>query len=53
MLGAGERPDLGIIFEPSIVAPLVGLAVLALLPVVYKKVRARRNGSDTNGPEAR
>ena len=33
----GETPDLGIIFEPSILLPLVGLCVLALLPILYKR----------------
>jgi uncharacterized membrane protein YdjX (TVP38/TMEM64 family) len=36
----GGRPDLGIIFEPQIILPIVGLAVLAILPVAYKKIRA-------------
>jgi hypothetical protein len=37
----GETPDLGIIFEPQIIGPIVGLAVLALLPVAYRKYKAR------------
>ena len=32
----GDSPDLGIIFEPHILGPLLGLAALALLPVVLK-----------------
>ena len=39
---AGGTPDLGIIFRPAILLPIVGLAVLALIPVVYKRWRARR-----------
>lgn len=39
---AGGTPDLGIIFKPAILVPIVGLAVLALIPVAYKKYRARR-----------
>jgi uncharacterized membrane protein YdjX (TVP38/TMEM64 family) len=39
---AGGRPDLGIIFEPEIILPILGLAVLAILPVAYKKIRARQ-----------
>jgi uncharacterized membrane protein YdjX (TVP38/TMEM64 family) len=35
----GKTPDLGIIFEPRILTPIVGLAILALLPVAYKKLR--------------
>lgn len=41
ILDRGETPDLEIIFEPQIIIPLVGLAVLALLPVGYKKFVAR------------
>jgi uncharacterized membrane protein YdjX (TVP38/TMEM64 family) len=41
VLDRGETPDVGIIFEPQIVGPIVGLAVLALLPVVYRKYKAR------------
>ncbi len=37
----GETPDLGIIFEPAILIPIVGLALLALLPIAYKKIKAR------------
>ncbi len=42
VLDAGGDLDLGIIFEPRILAPIVGLAVLACIPVVYKRLRARR-----------
>jgi uncharacterized membrane protein YdjX (TVP38/TMEM64 family) len=42
ILDEGKTPDLGIIFEPSILLPLVGLALLSLIPVVYKRVKARR-----------
>jgi uncharacterized membrane protein YdjX (TVP38/TMEM64 family) len=39
---AGQTPDLGIIFEPAILLPIVGLALLALLPVAYRRYKARR-----------
>jgi uncharacterized membrane protein YdjX (TVP38/TMEM64 family) len=38
----GETPDLGLIFNPEILTPLIGLAVLALLPVAYKKFKSPR-----------
>ena len=41
-LAAGQNPDLGIIFQPAILLPLLGLALLSLLPVVYRKIKARR-----------
>ena len=37
----GGEPDLSLIFEPQILAPIVGLAVLSLIPIVYKKVKRR------------
>jgi uncharacterized membrane protein YdjX (TVP38/TMEM64 family) len=37
----GETPDLGIIFEPQILLPLLGLSALALLPVILKAFRGR------------
>lgn len=38
----GETPDLGIIFEPQILGPILALAALALLPVILK--RLNKNG---------
>lgn len=35
----GETPDLGIIFSPSVLLPLLGLAVLAALPAVVRAFR--------------
>ncbi|MBL6935812.1 MAG: TVP38/TMEM64 family protein [Alphaproteobacteria bacterium] len=43
ILDQGGSPDLGIIFQPEILLPLVGLSVLALIPVVYKRFKARQN----------
>jgi uncharacterized membrane protein YdjX (TVP38/TMEM64 family) len=37
-----EEPDLGIVFRPSILVPIVGLAILALIPVGYRRWRAKR-----------
>ncbi|MGY6549216.1 MAG: TVP38/TMEM64 family protein [Roseinatronobacter sp.] len=37
-----ETPDLGIIFSPQILGPLLALAVLSLAPVLLKTVRDRR-----------
>ncbi|MFN4099597.1 MAG: TVP38/TMEM64 family protein [Pararhodobacter sp.] len=36
----GEQPDLGIIFTPSVLLPLLGLAALSLLPIVLKRFRS-------------
>lgn len=38
----GEAPDLGIVFTPSVLLPLLGLAALAALPMVLKLARGGR-----------
>lgn len=42
---SGENFSAAGILTPQVVVALVGLAVLALLPVVYKRVKARRRSS--------
>ena len=37
----GEPPDLATLYRPSVFLPILGLAVLALLPVAVKRWRAR------------
>jgi uncharacterized membrane protein YdjX (TVP38/TMEM64 family) len=37
----GETPDLGLIFEPQILLPILGLSALALLPMAIKLLRGR------------
>lgn len=38
----GETPNLGVIFEPAILLPILGLCALALLPVVIKALKGRK-----------
>ncbi len=38
----GETPDLGIIFEPAILLPILGLSALAALPIILKAVRGKK-----------
>ncbi|MEQ9519384.1 MAG: TVP38/TMEM64 family protein [Parvibaculum sp.] len=33
----GDEPDLGIIFQPEVLIPILGLAVLSLVPVIYRR----------------
>lgn len=47
VLDAGGDLNLGIIFEPRFLAPIIGLAVLACIPIVYKKIKGRTNTSAT------
>ena len=44
VLDQGGSPDLGLIFEPHILLPLLGMAALAALPIVAKKLRNRSRG---------
>ena len=39
----GDTPDLGIIFEPQILLPILGLCVLAVLPMGIKMLRGRKD----------
>ena len=37
ILAAGGTPDLSVLFSPRILLPLLGLAALSLLPVVFRR----------------
>lgn len=38
----GESPNLGIIFEPHILLPILGLCLLSVLPVIIKKLTGKK-----------
>lgn len=42
LIASGQHPDPYTIFRPNILLPLIGLAGLALLPVIYKRWTGRR-----------
>ncbi len=58
VFASGKTPDLGVIFTPDILIPIAGLAVLALLPVLGKRVfprlfaRFSHRAGDDNEPTA-
>ena len=39
----GESPDLSLIWEPQIIAPILGLCVLAALPIAIKAFRGKKD----------
>jgi uncharacterized membrane protein YdjX (TVP38/TMEM64 family) len=41
VLAQGRTPDLSVIFSPPVLLPLLGLAVLSLLPVAWRRWNAR------------
>lgn len=43
VLAQGRQPDIGILCRPSVLLPIIGLAVLVLLPVIYKRWRSGRS----------
>lgn len=43
VFAAGETPNLGIIFEPHILLPLLGFAAVSLLPVVVKALTGKKD----------
>ncbi len=42
VFASGDTPDLGIIFEPHVIGPLLGLAALSLLPACVKAVMGKK-----------
>ena len=40
----GGEPDFGIIYNAEIIGPLLALAVLSCLPILYKRYQARHSG---------
>lgn len=42
LIERGQTPDLYVIFEPRLLLPLIALALLSLLPLLYKWHQARR-----------
>lgn len=42
VFAAGTAPDLGIIFTPTVLLPLLGLAALALLPILLRAMKRMR-----------
>lgn len=40
----GETPDLSLLWEPFVLGPLLGLSLLAALPMVIKALRGRKAG---------
>lgn len=41
VFAAGKDPDLGLILEPQVIGPILGLAALAMIPVIYKRLQRR------------
>ena len=48
LLDRGEVPDLKIIFQWQFLLPILGLALLALLPVLVRKLQARKAARETS-----
>jgi uncharacterized membrane protein YdjX (TVP38/TMEM64 family) len=42
VLAQGRTPNLSVLTKPELLLPLLGLALLALLPVVFKRLKARK-----------
>lgn len=43
VFASGETPNLGVIFEPAILFPILGLCVLAVLPIIIQAVRGKED----------
>ncbi|MGR4000707.1 MAG: TVP38/TMEM64 family protein [Alphaproteobacteria bacterium] len=42
ILQSGETPNLGIIFAPEVLLPILALAILSLVPIIIKKQRDKK-----------
>jgi uncharacterized membrane protein YdjX (TVP38/TMEM64 family) len=42
LLESGQEPSAKLLLEPAILLPLIGLAILALVPVIYRHYQARK-----------
>ncbi len=43
VLGTGQEPTAKLLLEPEILLPLIGLAILAMVPVVYRRYKTKKN----------
>lgn len=48
LLSRGESPDLSVLREPAVIAPLFALGLLSVLPVLWQKLKARQVSSNSN-----
>ena len=39
----GDMPDLSIIFKPGVLYPILALAVISLVPILYKKIKEKKH----------
>jgi len=47
IFATNQTPNLGIIFDPKVLYPILALAALSLLPVIYQKFFKKRKGPNT------
>jgi uncharacterized membrane protein YdjX (TVP38/TMEM64 family) len=45
VLEMGAQPDLGVVFSPPVLLPLVGLALISLLPVVWRQMKQAKGSN--------
>lgn len=45
LIDKGQSPNLGIIFELQILLPILGLALLSLIPILHKKYKEQKNAT--------
>ncbi len=49
VLQEGAQPNLSVVTRPEIILPLAGLAILSLLPVVWRRLSPNRQNTDAHG----
>jgi len=47
IFATNQTPDMSIIFDPKILLPLLALAALTILPILYQRLVTKRKGEST------
>ncbi len=51
VLAHGAAPDFSVVFSPRVLLPLLGLAVLTLLPAIWHAVKGRQTDAQGRQPQ--
>ncbi len=43
ILDSGKEPNLNIIFSAPVLLPLLALAMLSIIPIIYKRIRTKKD----------
>jgi uncharacterized membrane protein YdjX (TVP38/TMEM64 family) len=50
ILDQGQTPNLGVMFEPQVLLPILALAAISAVPPLYQRLKARNSGANRQAP---